>query len=369
MKKICIYCEKWASGGIESFLTSVIQWIDIEYFQIDLVSCHIENSIFTEMMKQRGVKFYQLSGNRNRILANRKIFLNLMKIKRYDILYINAFHGAELYYLSLGERVGIPKRIAHAHNSMLKNSKFRELKEIVHTVGKNMYARCGTNLWACSEVAGHFMFPQSVWNKVNTVFNGINIKRFQFTKAKRVNTRNQLGLKKEIVLGNVGRLCQQKNQIFILKVFKDFLEKYPGSKLLLVGDGEDKDRLTKQVYEFGIQQNVLFIGMTNCVEDLLCAMDIFVFPSIFEGLGIAAVEAQATGLPVICSDQVPIEAGLLQNFRRLSLEAGVDQWVQAIESSCSMPIVREECAAKVKKGGYDIQDVSNFIENTFLEGK
>ena len=367
MKRICIYCEKWSAGGIESFIASMIQKMNVADFQIDLVCSRVENSPFTETLRAKGIMIHVLSGNRNRILSNRKLFSALMKTRRYDVLHVNAFHGAELYYLSLGKKMGIPRRIAHAHNSMLKKSWLSTFKLAIHNIGKLMYARCGTDLWACSEVAAHFLFPKNLWNGVTVVPNGIDVRRFEFSNEKRRNARAKWGIKDEIVLGNTGRLCQQKNQRFVLEIFNSFLKRHPDSKLLLVGDGEEKALLIRQAEALGIRQKVIFTGFISNVEDLLCAMDVFLFPSVFEGLGIAAVEAQATGLPVICSEQVPIEAMLLPNARRISLKADIEQWVQAVEAACNLSDMREGCATAVKDRGYDMRDVAAMIHDVYGE--
>ncbi len=365
MKKICIYCEKWSSGGIESFIASVLSQIDLRDIQIDLVSCQIEYSPFTKGLIERGVKFHQLSGNRNNVLKNRYLFLQLMKRQQYDILHVNAFHGGSLYYLYLGKTAGIPKRIAHSHNSMLKKGLFSALKLAIHNIGKIIYAKYGTDLWACSSVAAHFLYPKSLSSQVVIIPNGIDVMRFQFSEDKRYAVRAGLDIYDEIILGHTGRFCQQKNQLFLLDVFYNFLIKHPNSKLLLVGDGEDKSRLINRVAKLGIEEKVIFTGITSHVEDFLFAMDVFLFPSIFEGLGIAVVEAQASGLPLICSDQVPMEAMLLPNVQRLPLKLDIEQWVQAVEKVCKISNKRDSCAALVKNKGYDIETVTAFIQNTY----
>lgn len=365
MKRICIYCEKWSSGGIESFIVSMLQKMDIADFQIDLVSSCVENSPFTPFLKAKGIKIHQLSGNRNRVFSNRKMFMKLMETQQYDVLHINAFHGAELYYLFLGEKMEIPKRIGHAHNSMLKKSWLSTVKILIHNVGKTIYAKYGTDLWSCSEAATRFLFPRAVWNEVTILPNGIDVLKFRFSQEKRSKIRSELNIGTEIVLGNVGRFCRQKNQMFILKIFDLFLKKHPDSKLLLIGDGEDRNILTKQVSTLGIEKSVIFIGFTNHVENFLCAMDVFLFPSVFEGLGIVAIEAQASGLPLICSDQVPMEAMLLPNVQRLSLKSSVEQWVQSVEKGCKISNKRDNCADLVKNKGYDVETVSTFIQNMY----
>ncbi len=365
MKKVCIYCEKWASGGIESFIASMLQHIDHSRWQVDLVSSCVEESPFTDILSREGVCIHSLSGSRNRVLENRSRFLQLMASRQYDVLHLNAFHGAEWYYLHLAKQAGIPKRIAHAHNSMLKKGRLSRCKLAVHEMGKRVYAGDATDLWACSRAAARFLFPRAVQDAVVTIPNGIDVMKFRFGEKQRSRTRQEWGIGDDILLGNTGRLCRQKNQQWVMAVFQRFLQRHPHSRLMLVGDGEDKGLLLRQADALGLGDRVIFTGITDRVPDFLCAMDVFLFPSIFEGLGIAAVEAQAAGLAVVCSDQVPEEAALLPNVQRLSLQEDIGRWVDAVENACRIRTARESCADAVKAKGYDMQDVAALIQNAY----
>ena len=360
MKKICIYCERWASGGIESFLSSLLFHMDRSACQIDLVASCIEESIFTKPLQELGISFYQLSGSRNRVLENRAQFLKLLREKNYDVLHVNAFHAGSFYFLHLGEKAGIPKRIAHAHNSGLRKGRLAAVKLAIHDWAKKKFVRDATDLWACSSTAAEFMFPQDddIRSRVRIVPNGIDTRRFCFQPQRRQQVRAQLGMEASFVLGHVGRLSQQKNQQFLLSVLKELIPHVPNSKLLLVGEGELQQELKKQASDMGLADKVHFAGPVSHVEDMLWAMDFFLFPSLFEGLGIAAVEAQAAGLPVLCSDKVPPEAQMLSTLYALPLEAGVQLWAEKIQTLREMPVRREDCAKLVRQKGYDMDDVA-----------
>ena len=125
------------------------------------------------------------------------------------------------------------------------------------------------------------------------------------------------------------------------------------------------DRLHEIAQNLQISDKVIFCGNVQDVESLLCAMDIFVFPSVFEGLGIAAVEAQASGLPVICSDRVPSEAFILPTMRKVALDAEAPQWVRSMEDAADWKGDRAKCSEQIRKRGFDIKDVASHIENTY----
>lgn len=364
MRRICVFCEKWASGGIESFLTSVLTKIEKSNMEIDIVATCIKKSVFTSLLIEHGVHFRELSGNRNCIVKNSKLFLNILKERHYDVIHLNVFHGGALFYLLLAHKMGVAIRIVHSHNAGLRRGKYYWLKLMIHRWASKHYIAKATDLWACSSAAADFMFPHGV--PFRLIPNGFDTKRFKFDLKHRNLMRQQLGIKDEIVVGNVGRLCYQKNQTFLLRVFAEFLKVRPNSRLILVGEGEDRDKLQKEAALLCITDKVNFWGTTDHVEQFYWAMDVFVFPSIFEGLGIAVVEAQAAGLPVICSDSIPKEACILNSVKKVPLRFGVDKWVEALEDSQRSMHSREACAAIVQKNGFDIEDVVKQVAEKYL---
>ena len=171
------------------------------------------------------------------------------------------------------------------------------------------YAREATELWACSRPAAEFLFPAELLESRSWRFipNGIDTRRFQFRPEVRTRVRQELGLGDSFVFGHGGRLCEQKNQAFLLEAFAKTAGRRPDSRLLLIGQGEDRSDLESRAEALNIADRVIFHGTSDRVPELLWAMDVFAFPSRFEGLGIVAVEAQAAGLPTVCAEAVPEE--------------------------------------------------------------
>lgn len=367
MKKVCVYCEKWASGGIESFLFNAIAHMNLEHVAIDVVAACMEESIFTEKLRNLGIHFFELSGNRNCIGKNKKMFLQLARERHYDVLHVNAFHGGSFYYLRLAKRLNIPVRIAHGHCAGLNSGRYVWLKEVVHHCAKKMFAQDATELWACSRAAGAFMYPKGkhYQNVCRIIPGGIDVERFRFQKAQRFDMRRKMGWGDQLVIGIVGRLCREKNQMFLLEVFSHIVKMRPNSTLLFVGEGTEHDRLIQRVKELGIEQRVVFYGATDRVERLLWAMDVFVFPSLVEGLGLAMIEAQATGLPVLCSDVIPGEAHILSTVQSMSLKQPPKMWAQAVLKLQSNSSARESCADFVREAGFDSSDIAEQIAETY----
>lgn len=242
---------------------------------------------------------------------------------------------------------------------------------LVHRAAKALYTSSATDLWACSRSAAEFLFSkrQLAVKGFQFIPNGIDIERFRFDVAVRESVRQELGLTKKYVIGNIGRLCYQKNQEFLLEILAEIIQCKPESRLLLVGEGEAEVALRQKAESLGVAHAVIFYGVSSHVERLLWAMDTFVFPSRFEGLGIAVVEAQAAGLPVLCSENVPSEARVTLQFHRLPLSAGVKQWADKVLEVCNVSINRSEGCALVRNAGFDIADVSTQIEINYTRSQ
>lgn len=360
--KVCCFCERWESGGIESFLTNIMQHLDMERFQVDIVSACMKQSVFTQPLQGLGVRFFELSGKQRQLIGNYRRFFALLQQERYDVVHFNLFHGLSLVYAGIAKQVGVPMRIAHSHNTALRESAARPLKQWIHHIAKGSFAQDATDLWACSAAAAEFLFPKRVLAPKGYRFipNGIETGRFRFDPKVREQVRAELGLEGKFVIGNVGRLCSQKNQDFLLDVFAQVKRQRPESCLLLVGEGELLEELKGKAGRLGITSSVIFYGVTPHVERLLWAMDVFAFPSRFEGLGIAAVEAQAAGLPTVCSEYVPDEAKMTGWARTVALSDGTHIWARGLLGQ--IRIDRVNAMQAVRDSGFDVIDVAAGIE-------
>lgn len=366
MRRVCCFCESWESGGIESLMNNILQNMDLTDIQVDIVAACINKSVFTSGLQEKGVHFIELSGEM-RTFQNIQLFRELLRKRGYDVAHFNLFQGLSLYYVQVAKEEGVPIRIAHGHNTALRKSRGRVLKLLLHRAGSALFTNAATELWACSRAAADFLFESKVLKQKGYQFipNGIDVERFRFQPEVRETVRAKLGLADSFVIGNVGRLCYQKNQDFLVEVFSEVLKQAPNSFLLIVGEGELKSDLQQKVKRLGIHKRVIFYGVSDHVEQLLWAMDVFAFPSRFEGFGIAAVEAQTTGLPVICSDEVPMEAFVTPVVRRETSD-DVGAWAKALLSSKSMP-ARETGASLVADAGFAVDAVAARVKEKWLE--
>jgi len=364
-KRICVFCERWESGGIESFLCNVLRRADLSGLEVDLVAARLDSSVFTQPLQDCGVRFYQLSGKQNDLAANHRMFRALLQQRQYDVVHLNIFQGMSLYYAHLAKQAGVPVRIAHSHNTDLRQSLTRPLKLWLHRRYARRYTGDATALWACSQRAAEFMFPARLLQARGYTFipNGIDTGRFRFDPAARDAARQELGLADQFVMGSVGRLCYQKNQAFLLDVMAEAIKLRPDCRLLLVGEGEDRPALEEKAKALGIADRVIFYGTTNQVERLFWAMDVLAFPSRFEGLPVVAVEAQAAGLPIVCSEHITNQAFITPNVQQLPLSAGAAEWAAALLNCTSGE--RQSAHEAVARAGFDVACVASTVETTF----
>lgn len=359
-RRICCFCERWASGGIESFLFNLLQQADLSELEVDVVAARLERNNWSAQLEAKGVQFIPLTGSLRNVPGNRRKFRLLLRQRQYDVVHLNLYQGLSLNYARLARQEGVPVRIAHSHNAALRPSPTRGLKLLLHRWGRKRFTKDATNLWACSQAAADFLFARPA----SFVPNGVDTRHFRFDAAVRDALRRQLGLTGCLVLGNVGRLCRQKNQAFLLEIFAQLVQRHRNSRLLLVGEGEDRDKLKSRAKDLGIEQQILFYGRTRQVERLLWAMDVFLLPSLFEGLPLAAVEAQAAGLPVLCAEGLSPEIRVTEHLQFLPLAAGAKVWADRILELASRNS-REQAAVEVSRAGFDVRSVARRIMSVY----
>lgn len=365
-RHICIVCENWESGGIEGFISNLLLHMDREHLKVDIVAVRFRKSIFTQPLKEVGIRFIELSGQLHQLWTNYNMFQHLLQKEQYDAVHLNAFQGMSMNYLKLAKAAGIPIRIAHSHNTALRKSRTKEIKLMIHAICKKALAKYATEYWACSVSAAQFLFPPCITDSRNfqVIPNGIDVERFRRSSLGRMQARSALGIgESQLVIGHVGRLCDQKNQSFLIDIFANVKKRNADSVLLLVGGG-DSAALEAKTKQLGLQDSVILYGTTDKVECLLWAMDIFVFPSLFEGFGIVVLEAQAAGLPVLCSDRVPKEARFLPSTCAMPLEDGADKWArQVLRLQRDIP----DQSGNIQKAGFAISDVAIRIRNSYFQ--
>ena len=271
--------------------------------------------------------------------------------------HLDCLAGIALKY---AKKNHVPVRIAHAHNS----NQTKNLKYPIKLFCRQNITRNATHLFACSEEAGKWMFRGADFQVLH---NAIDSEKYVYDPSIRKKVRKELGVYDDtLVVGHVGRFMPQKNHKFILSIFSELVKMHPNSKLLLLGEGDLEEDTKKRAAVLGIGEDVIFAGVRGDVPDILQALDVFLLPSLYEGLPMVMVEAQAAGLPCVISDKVPIECEKAKGLvTQIPLCRDAKYWAETIYSLAD--IERRNTSAEIKRGGFDIKDNALKLEHFYLD--
>lgn len=342
-------------GGVESFIMSVYRRIDRDKIQFDFIVHNLENDAYREEIESLGGRIFIL--DRLNFLNPLKYIRDLDKIledhKEISILHCH-FRGTEAIILKEAKKYGL-MTISHNHGTQ-NSSKFNSL---IRRIFKKDVLKYSDIKLACSDQAGTDFYGRGSYKKIN---NGIDLEKYKFDEEVRQKTRRELKLEENYVLINVGSLSDIKNQDFLIRLMPDLLEKNPYIRLLLVGDGSLKSDLENLCKDLKVSDQVIFLGNSDRVNELLMAADIFLFPSKREGLGISAIEAQASGLTSLLSTNVPRDAGISELARFIALDK--DKWIYEILYSKGS--VRKNVIEDIRRNGYDIETSVSELSRIYI---
>lgn len=353
-------------GGAETMIMNYYRNIDRSKVQFDFAVHRTKTGAYDDEIKSLGGKIYYFPAVRPWTFGEykRKISQFLDEHPEYRIIHS---HCQELsyYFYKIAQKKGVPYIITHSHNASMLWDYAAPLriywrKRMFKYI--NIYFTCGKG------AAIHY-YGKELAKKATLMPNAIDVEKFRFNKDWRKDKRNELGIDdKTFVVAHIGRFTPQKNHPFLLKIFKTFTEKYPNSVLVLVG-GEDKDgKFRTFAKNNGIKDKVKIIGSRSDISQLLSAFDCIVMPSLFEGVSVAMIEEQASGIPLITSTNVPKEVGLLKSTEFYSLKANVSDWVDAISKYMSTPRI-DNAPDIVAEAGYDIKTNAKWLQDYYLSLK
>ena len=290
MKKLLFVTSDLNNGGAEKWVLDTLTHMDRTGFIIDSYYWgKILNYTFYEMYEKIGINLYFGKLDRDKPLENIKIWRSLKDFIAvhgpYDAIHINGTPLVkQLICLLVAKQQNITVRIVHSHNSAI--SKLRKWMPHIHGLVQRMVVSQATCVAACSKIAGEVKYGQAVLAdpKFCIFRNGIDVKKYTFSKEKRNQMRKKMGFKNDdFIVLHIGRMTKQKNQLFLLKVFKALHDDWENSNLILIGDGPNKKETMNMIMEFGIENSVRYIQWTDYTENYFSAADVFLFPSLWEG--------------------------------------------------------------------------------------
>lgn len=333
-------------GGLETMLMNYYRHIDRTKVQFDFLTHRQERAAYDDEIEALGGRIYRLP----RLVPWSKSYLSELnrlfdEHPEYKIIHVHQDCLSSVI-LKAAAKHDVPVRIAHSHSA----NQDKNIKYPIKLWYKRKIPRHATHLFACGKEAGDWMFSGAPYQIVN---NAIDAAAYTYDADKRGELRRQLGLADELVIGHVGNYTQPKNHPFLLEIFTALLKKEPNAVLLLVGGGEEMSQIREKARKLGIAEHVHFLGVRSDVADLMQAMDVFVFPSLYEGLPVTMVEAQAAGLPCIISDKVPSECILTEGLVDImTLSASPEAWAEKILAKRAIP--RTDHRAEIAAHGFDI---------------
>lgn len=318
---------------------------------------------YEEEIKKLGGNLYNFNISRNsfkgRIIYAFELF-KFLKKNKYDILHINSECFLFVFHVVLIAKLcRIKKIVIHSHNTIRLN----KIKKIFIELFSPLLIKLTNAYLSCSEDARYSLYTKRFINKNKVIIlkNGIDVNKYKYDENVRVEYRKKYSLDEKIVYGHIGRFVEQKNHFFLIDIFYEIQRIQKNSVLLLVGDGVLEDKIKEKVKKLDIEDKVIFLGFRNDVDKILNCMDVFLFPSLYEGLGIAAIEAQTNGLITYCSKEVPIEANISSNFKYFDLKENCKNIAQNICGENLNLNNRKEVYKEVLNNGYDIKTVCHIL--------
>lgn len=314
-----------------------------------------------------GGKCYSSNLRKNKLIGHIKlpfVFYKFLKQNSYEIVHIHSEVAYKHFlYAIAAKKAHVKKIIIHSHSSNIDGYN-KKIKYVFHKFFKSLVNKMGTDFLACSYSAAKWMFSPKVLNdkKFHVLHNGINPLKYKFSDEIRNKIRDEYGLNNYTIIGHVGALKKVKNQERLLSIINDIDKgQY---KLILIGDGDDKEKLEQQVSNMGISDNVLFLGNRTNVNELLQAIDVFVFPSYFEGIPMALIEAQTVGIPIIASDKINNHIKINSNVWFCSLDDDNKKWISLIEE-CKKHHIKSEGFKNVCLSDFNIEKSAKVLEAVY----
>ena len=366
-----VFGDIFKRGGTEAVMKGIFDHIDRSRFRIDflLLSDAPDNTALTKHIEECGSSVYHITGRGSDYPEHRKQLKRFFEEHSYDIVHTHMDAiGDEV--LAAAKKAGVEIRVAHSHNTDQLASP-RTVKERIHKglilAERRRLRKLATHFVACSGDAGRWLFGEERCRGDRYLLfkNAIDPDDFIFSDEKYNEIRRSLGVGDEPVIGHVGTFNYQKNHEFLIRVFAK-VHARTDARLLLVGTGPLEQDIRSLAGKMGIADSVMFMGSRDDVKDLLIGMDVFAFPSRFEGLGVAIVEAQASGLKCVVSDRVPSEVDISGLVTFLPTDGGEEAWAEAILSSLENRDRRMSPAEKIREAGYDMRTEIHELEDFYL---
>ena len=357
MLRVLQVVTKMDRCGLETLLMNYYRNIDREIIQFDFLTHREEHGQYDDEIEQLGGNIYHVPHLNPLNPGYYKALDDFFRTQPYNIVHSH-LDCTSTFPLRAAKKANVPNRIAHIHNT----NQDRDIKYPIKMISKKLMPYYATDFFACGKAAGEWAFAG---RKFTVMKNAIDTTCYAFNSDIRVKIRNEFGLRDEFLVGHVGRFDPQKNHKFLLKIFAKLKKLNPTAKLMLVGNGNGRDEIVQMAERMGLKDAIIFTGVRADVNELMQAMDVFVLPSLYEGLPVTMVEAQAAGLPCVISDKVPTECAIVDGLvKSVALSDDLSIWVDALQKAKN--IERKDHTQEISEKGYDIKQAADWLKNYYI---
>ena len=349
-------------GGMENFVMNTYRNIDRNKIQFDFLTTHNGKIAYEDEIKSLGGKIYRVTYRKkeNMIKHYTELYKFFKNHPEIDGIHMNSCFWNYILPLKMAKKFGMKIRIFHSHNSAnMFGDTF--LYKILGKYNKSKIKKLATHLLACSNEAGRYMFDDNF----EVIENGIDTNKYKFDRNIRKKKQDELQINGKKVIGFAGRLQEQKNPMFALKVFNELYKIRKDVIFLIIGDGDLKEEMLEYVRRNNLEKAVIFLGMRKDMSDLYNVMDVFFLPSRFEGLGIVFVEAQANGLHCVTSTGIPDEACVTDLVKRIELQEPIEIWINDLLNNLNEK--RDEKYNSIVRSKYEISITVKKLEEIYLK--
>ncbi len=350
-------------GGAETMVMNYYRNIDRNKIQFDFLVHRNEKGAYDDEIRALGGKIYQMTPIYPQYF---KLYKRMLKefFDKHDEYKIIHSHMSELGYFAFKEarKHGIPIRICHAHNA----PHGWDVKMIMRTYFKNAMIPHITHMFTCGKEAGEWLFGKKNSQKVIMLNNAIDAKKFMYNFELSKRLKEDMNLEDKFIIGHIGRFTKQKNHIFLIDIFSEILKLDKSARLILIGMGEEEEKIRDKVKVLKLEESVKFLGVRNDVYRLMQVFDIFLFPSLYEGLPVTLIEAQAAGLPCIISDNITDQCIITDMVRKVSLNESANQWAEEIVEF-KAHTERKKTLNLIIKNKFDIEENALWLTDFYLK--
>lgn len=356
---------KLSAGGVQSFLINYGESMNTENVIFDYIVQTKEKCEFDKRVINNGSKIYRVTPMETSLVKYMRDVYNILRNNpEYKIVHSN-LNFRNIFPLLAARLAGVKILISHSHSNYMATNFLKKIQRKIFQIALPVIA---SEYWACSKVAGEWLYgkKRSRNGEVVIISNAIQISSYMYSEQIRSKIRDKYNLNGKVVWIHIGMFGKAKNHDFLIELFKNYLQRNPNAILLLCGDGPERGHILEKIEQLKIVDNVLMLGVVNRVNEYLIAADVMVLPSLYEGLPMTCIEAQAAGCPAVVSYAVPKEA--IWNENVISCQNwNMDYWLNCVEDVMKVNVDRKNLNPACIKQGYDIGVEADKLEKKYID--